>query len=236
MDLVLGAPQRQLSQRIITLNISRIVDTIFGFFLALYNLILTRTTFMTVTGLEALEKAQATGRPIILSTWHGQDHLLYGLITRYFKVSNFVLIVDGDSYERVLSTYVKVLGFTPIPINIRDSSMGAAKGVLQVVRELQKGKDTLISPDGPEGPAREPKAGIVAIAKRAGALILPIALHTDFAIQMKRWDKKYHPFPLARIKAGIGNPIYPERFPDKNELLSQVRSALNEVSDRIQPA
>lgn len=218
------------------MNIRMIVDTIFGFFLGLYDLILTRTTFMRVTGLQALETARAKGKPIILATWHGQDHLLYGFISRYFQVSNFVLIVEGDSYEQVLSTYVKVLGFKPIPINIRDSSMGAAKSVLQVVRELQSGKDTLIAPDGPEGPAREPKAGIAAIAKRAGAIILPIALHTDFAIQMKRWDRKYHPFPLARINAGIGDPIDPENYPEKTELLSQVRSALNEVSDRIQPA
>ena len=212
----------------------KIRDTIFGFFLALYDLILIRTTFMSVHGLEALEKARATGKPIILAAWHGQDHLLLGFISRYFDINNFVLIVDGDRYQQVLSTYVHVLGFQPVPINIRDSSMGAAKGVLQVVRELRGGYDTLIVPDGPEGPAREPKGGIAAIAIRAGAVILPIALHTDFAIRLKRWDRKYHPFPLARIRAGIGDPIDPEDFPNKTELLSKVRDALNEVSDRIQ--
>ena len=59
-----------------------IVETIFGFFLALYDLILSKTTFLSVSGLEALEKARATGKPIILAAWNGQDHLLYGFISR----------------------------------------------------------------------------------------------------------------------------------------------------------
>ena len=193
----------------------KIRDTIFGFFLALYDLILIRTTFMSVHGLEALEKARATGKPIILAAWHGQDHLLLGFISRYFDINNFVLIVDGDRYQQVLSTYVHVLGFQPVPINIRDSSMGAAKSVLQVVRELQHEKNTLIVPDGPEGPAREPKGGIAAIAIRAGAVILPIALHTDFAIRLKRWTESMTPFHWRAYGPVLAIPSTPRIFPTK---------------------
>jgi lysophospholipid acyltransferase (LPLAT)-like uncharacterized protein len=212
----------------------KIRDTIFGFFLALYDLIISKTSFFSVSGLQTLEEVRATGKPIILAGWHGQDHLLYGFFARFFDISNFVLIVNGDQYQQVLSTYVKVLGFKPIPINMRDDSMGAAKGVLQVVRELKRGKFTFIAPDGPAGPARQPKAGIEVIARRAGAVILPIAIHTNLAIQLNRWDRKYHPFPLARIRVGIGDPIYADTRADKSAHLSQVRFALNEVSDKIQ--
>lgn len=210
-------------------------DTIFGFFLGLYDHIIARTTFMTVDGLEALEKAQASGRPIILAAWHGQDHLLYRFVSRYFDPRKFILIVDGDQYQQVLATFVRMLGYQPVPINIRDGSMAAAKSVMRVVRELEGGKSTLIAPDGPEGPPREPKGGIAAIARRAGALILPIAMHTDFAIRLNRWDGKYHPFPLARIHIGISELIDPESYPEDAGLLAHVREALNAVSDRVQP-
>jgi lysophospholipid acyltransferase (LPLAT)-like uncharacterized protein len=161
--------------------------------------------------------------------------MLYRFTSHHFNSREFILIVDGKQYQQTLSTYVRMLGYEPIPINISDSSMGAAKGVMRVVRGLKGGKSTLIAPDGPKGPAREPKAGIVAIARRAAALILPIALHTDLAIREKRWDGKYHPFPLARIQMRIGDPIDPHDHPDQTELLSFVRNALNETSDAVQP-
>ncbi len=225
------AESHGLSRQYVTLR-----DTIFGFFLGLYGHIIARTTFMTVDGLKSLKEAQATGRPIILAAWHGQDYLLYRFVSRYFDRRKFILIVDGDQYQQVLMTFVRMLGFQPVPINIRDGSMAAAKSVMRVVRELQTGKSTLIAPDGPEGPPREAKGGIAAIARRSGAVILPIAMHTDFAIRLNRWDGKYHPFPLARIHIGISELIDPENHPEQAGLLSHVREALDEVSDRVQPA
>jgi lysophospholipid acyltransferase (LPLAT)-like uncharacterized protein len=225
----MGSDSRMISKAVV------VRDTVFGFFLGLYDHILSRTTFLTIEGLEALEHARATGKPIILAAWHGQDHMLYRFLSRRFDSRTFVLIVDGAQYQQVLATYVRMLGYKPIPIDIQDSSMAAAKAVIKIVGELQAGKSTLIAPDGPEGPAREPKAGIAAIARRAGAVILPIALHTDLAIRTKRWDGKYHPFPFARIRMGISEPIDPESSPGQAELLVQVRNALNEVTERIQP-
>ena len=63
------------------------------------------------------------------------------------------------------------LGYRPVR---GSSTRGGARALLGAVRELQAGHSVAFTPDGPRGPRRELKPGVVAAAQRGGAVIVPV--------------------------------------------------------------
>ena len=60
------------------------------------------------------------------------------------------------------------------------------------------------TPDGPRGPRRELKPGVVAAAQRGGGVIVPIHAEADRAWRLHSWDRFMIPKPLARVRITYG--------------------------------
>jgi lysophospholipid acyltransferase (LPLAT)-like uncharacterized protein len=79
--------------------------------------------------------------------------------------------------------------------------------------------------DGPRGPARVAKPGLVFAARETGRPIVPIAWATDRAHVFGSWDRTVLPLPRSRIVIGWGAPLpLPEDGSD--EALERARRAL----------
>jgi lysophospholipid acyltransferase (LPLAT)-like uncharacterized protein len=63
------------------------------------------------------------------------------------------------------------------------------------------------TPDGPRGPRRELKQGVVAAAQRAAVRILPIHADADRAWRFASWDRFMLPKPFARVRVAYGEPF-----------------------------
>jgi len=62
--------------------------------------------------------------------------------------------------------------------------------------------------DGSRGPRGVAQAGVFTIARKTGALILPVAASTaDCWIWRKSWDRMVVPRPRAAVRIGIGEPL-----------------------------
>ena len=79
--------------------------------------------------------------------------------------------------------------------------------MLASVRELRSGTVVAFTPDGPRGPRREMKPGVVAAAQRAGVRILPIHAEADRAWRFRSWDQFMLPKPFARVRIAYGEPF-----------------------------
>ncbi len=64
-----------------------------------------------------------------------------------------------------------------------------------------------ITPDGPRGPRREVKPGVVHAAQRSGAMILPLHAVADSAWLTQSWDRMFLPKPFAEVRLGYGEPF-----------------------------
>ena len=84
------------------------------------------------------------------------------------------------------------------------STRGGARALLGAVRELQASRAVAFTPDGPRGPRRELKPGVVAAAQRGGAVIVPIHAEADRAWRLHSWDRFVIPKPLARVRITYG--------------------------------
>jgi Kdo2-lipid IVA 3' secondary acyltransferase len=90
---------------------------------------------------------------------------------------------------------------------------------------VQSGWSTTISPDGPSGPARSLKKGVLHIALQSGVPIVPLSITASRFISFPTWDRKKHPLPFNRIKVFIHNAIYVDRH-NFDEIGTKIVSAL----------
>jgi lysophospholipid acyltransferase (LPLAT)-like uncharacterized protein len=140
-----------------------------------------------------------------------------------------IAIVVSEAREgRYLSDFAASLGYRAIH---GSSTRGATRALLGAVRELQAGKAVAFTPDGPRGPRRELKPGVVAAAQRGGAVIVPLHAEADRAWRLHSWDRFMIPQPLSRIWITYGRPF--EVAPGEiglSEGLERAAAGLDEVS------
>ncbi len=87
------------------------------------------------------------------------------------------------------------------------STRGGARALLAAVRALEAGGTVAMTPDGPRGPRREMKPGILAAAARSGAQLIPVHAEADRSWRLRSWDRFMIPKPFARVRVVYGQPF-----------------------------
>lgn len=89
------------------------------------------------------------------------------------------------------------------------SSGNKGKNALErVLQQLRNGYSTMINPDGPAGPIKKLKPGVLIMAKETGVPIIPITMDASPKWVMNTWDKKKQPLPFSKIRIEYHEPIY----------------------------
>ena len=136
----------------------------------------------------------AAGRPAIVYGLHG--HLLVGAcdLGRYRP---YVMISQSRDGERIART-VEHVGFRPVR---GSSSRGGMRALLQTVRLLRGPVVCCHLVDGPRGPRGEVKPGLILMAQRSGAVLIPVLYATRHKWLAGSWDRMQVPMPFGRVVA-----------------------------------
>lgn len=104
-----------------------------------------------------------------------------------------------------------------------DEGRRAADAVAAAVRA---GASTAVAPDGPGGPVRVLKRGILHIAVNSGVPVTPLAFRHGAAVRAATWDRKRIALPFSRITIEVGEPIEvtPETMEDAEKRLVEALS------------
>ncbi len=104
----------------------------------------------------------------IIAFWH--CHLLLMLHAKYRRPITVIISrsKDGEYIARVFDWY-------GVESARGSSSRGGSLALREMIREARAGKNIAFTPDGPRGPARSVKEGLVVAAKATGLPIVPIA-------------------------------------------------------------
>src|SRR3569833_71817 len=162
--------------------------------------LLGRTWRMRVTHDDAVRTARATNTPIVFSLWHGQ---MLPLLYAHRDEGVTVLISEHGDGE-IIARIARHFGFRTIR---GSTSRGAARALLELVREVQNGSELAITPDGPRGPAKTFAPGTVIVAQRSGSPLVPAVVHVPFAWRLGSWDSFIVPKPFAKITVAYGDAI-----------------------------
>lgn len=215
-------------------NPGRVWRRLEGTALFSYSRLVAFTSRYRAEGWQNLHAAQATGRPLLWALWHGQVMPFVAFGDRYLPNEQFVAIRVGDERGDVLGAYADRLGSRTYRVDMEGNPFAAGRAVLRVIREMKGGKQSLIAPDGPDGPAFVPKRGITFLARKAEAAVLPVGVWTRQAYQLNRWDNYLVPLPFARIHVTLGEPLLVDRHADEAALERQISRALHRARARAQ--
>lgn len=101
------------------------------------------------------------------------------------------------------------------------SSRGGSTTLRQLLRFVAEGTTAAVLVDGPRGPARVAKTGIVSLARLSERPIQPVAFSARPAIRLSSWDQSLVPLPFARIVCAYGEPIHVAADTDREEHTEQ---------------
>jgi lysophospholipid acyltransferase (LPLAT)-like uncharacterized protein len=197
--------------------------------LAAYAGLVGRTARYQIEGLEHLERAQAAGRPLIVAAWHGMTMMLFGFLAAHQDLNQYLGIVPDDPRGAVLTTWIRRAGGDTFTISMEATSMVAGRRLLALIRQMKQGKHLCLNPDGPGGPTHEPKKGVVFIARKTEALIIPTGAYTATGYRIPRWDRYTVPLPFSRITVVLGEPLELTAEMDAEQARLFVRDRMNDV-------
>lgn len=91
---------------------------------------------------------------------------------------------------------------------LRGSSSKGAVGVLkEAFKEVGRGGDIAVTPDGPRGPRYSVADGVVALSMRKKIPIITLNCHASKVWRLKSWDRLFIPKPFSTIDFFIGEPF-----------------------------
>lgn len=141
--------------------------------------------------------------PLIVAFWHGR--LLYPLrLVQVYRQRRVTVLVSRSRDGEWISQIAQCFGVLPT----RGSShRGGGQGLLEMVRRVQAGYIACVTPDGPRGPRYRVQPGIVTLAHKTGATIVPVTYNAKWRKVMQSWDSFVLPMPFSRIVVIYGEPI-----------------------------
>ncbi len=107
-------------------------------------------------------------RQYIIAFWHA--HLLMMLHSKFRKP---ICVMTSQSRDGEI--IARVFDYYGVDSVRGSSSRGGLAAIRGLIRSAREGKNIVFTPDGPKGPARVAKEGIIAAARATGLPIVPIA-------------------------------------------------------------
>jgi lysophospholipid acyltransferase (LPLAT)-like uncharacterized protein len=142
----------------------------------------------------------AARTPVIYAVWHGRVFLLPYL---YGHRGSLVLASRSRDGE-IVSRLIQRFGLEPVR---GSSTHGGGEALRLLTRQLRRGREVVVVPDGPVGPREVLKSGVIALARLSGAPIVPMAVGASRYWQLRSWDEFRIPKPFARCVMRFGEPI-----------------------------
>ncbi len=172
-------------------------------------------------GREEVESVLSGEEPAVIAFLHGR---MFPVWYR-FRGGRFGAVVSGSRDGELLTRYLKK-GLKYISVLRGSSSRGGSEVLEEMVRLLAH-TSCLITPDGPRGPAGEPKVGALLAARRSGRRVVVVTWKAERSRRFKTWDRMEIPRPFSRIKfryCTIKN--HPQKGQIKQEELVELQKLL----------
>jgi lysophospholipid acyltransferase (LPLAT)-like uncharacterized protein len=144
------------------------------------------------------------GGKAIVAFWHQRFFGVIGYAKRFRIFQPSAIIsksLDGDLIAQVAIR----LGIRPVR---GSSSRGGREALAAMIKDLAVHSMAIHAVDGPKGPMKVVKAGLIRMAQLSGAQIFPVYISVDRAWMVNSWDRFLIPKPFSRILVQWDHPIF----------------------------
>jgi len=203
----------------------KILHVILPLLAVIFIRLLFRTIRLRVVGEELLEGISGG---VIYAFWHGQQFLLVPYMSQRDIILMSSLSNDGEYQARILQRF----GYKIVR---GSSAKGGMRGLIGLIKGIRDGHDCGLAVDGPTGPIYEPKEGIIALARKTGASIVPLSSASRHKWTFEAaWDKYILPKPFSRGVIAFGQPYKPEKNTSVQQECDILRERLNALSSEAE--
>ena len=143
-------------------------------------------------------------QPVIFAIWHNRLLMLPRVFDPSFPTRQSYGLISASRDGDFIANWIERSGYG----TIRGSS--SRKGVIalrQLMDTLVANGNVLFTPDGPRGPVYQVSQGVIFLAQKSGAPIVPIHMEYSSCWRLKSWDRFVVPKPFATLRAIFGEPI-----------------------------
>jgi lysophospholipid acyltransferase (LPLAT)-like uncharacterized protein len=165
------------------------------------------------TKFEGISRLKHYNFKVLYAFWHE-----YYIPAVYSNMGSGIGVLVSSSRDGQLSGRVlKILGYKPF---MPETGEKETKVLIKLINYGKKGNHIAVTPDGPSGPRRKAKKGVLHIAKRSGLPIFGVSIKAHPVIRFSSWDKLMLPLPFARIEFSMKGPIKNPTIETLEEYLS----------------
>jgi lysophospholipid acyltransferase (LPLAT)-like uncharacterized protein len=188
-------------------------------------LVLKLTLRRRLVGGEPLLARWARGEQTVLAFWHEQ----LVMMPFAYRGRRVCIMVSRHRDGELITRAVRPLGVETVRGSSTRGWAGGLKGMLRAYRD---GADLAFAPDGPRGPRRMVKSGVIQVARATGATIVPVAAAARWCRRLRSWDRLVVPFPASVVVYVAGTPLTVPGGADAAEL-ERLRIVLEHELERL---
>jgi lysophospholipid acyltransferase (LPLAT)-like uncharacterized protein len=181
------------------------------------------------------DRANFFGKPItgnyIAALWHNRLLLISFVLKKFFPDRPGAGLISASRDGDLIADATQRFGFDVVR---GSSSRMGASALLELSEILGSGRDVLLTPDGPRGPVYELGQGIIFLAQKTGARVVPVNMEYSSCWRVKSWDRFIIPRPFAKVRVILGQPHQvrststPEEFENERLRLQNAMMSLVE--------
>jgi hypothetical protein len=139
----------------------------------------------------------------IAALWHNRLLLFPQVLKRFVPDRRGAGLISASRDGNILADLVQRFGFDVVR---GSSSRRGATAILRLTDVLASGRDVVITPDGPRGPAYEIGPGLVFLSQKSGVPVLPMNMEYSSYWRLKNWDRFIVPRPFSTVRLIVGQP------------------------------
>ena len=136
----------------------------------------------------------------IYTFWH--EHDLVAIYT--FRDQDIQVLVSRSRDGEYLARAIHSFGYGTVRSSSSSGRIAALRGL---ARQLNAGRHTALTPDGPRGPRRRAQPGAVYLAAMTGRPVVPFGVAVDRPWRLRSWDRFEIPRPFSRARVIFGEPM-----------------------------
>ena len=182
------------------------------------------------------DRLGVVGKPVkenyIGALWHNRLLIFPFVLRRFFPNRRGAALISASRDGDLLADAIKRFDFDVVR---GSSSRLGASAILQLTDVLASGRDVVITPDGPRGPAYELGPGTIFLAQKSGAPVVPVNMEYSSCWRLKSWDQFILPRPFSKVRVIIGQSHHvrststPDEFETERLRLQDAMMALVEM-------
>jgi len=176
------------------------------------------------------EKIRDLKGGVIVCGWHGKS-LIPGW---FFRNKGFWVVISQSRDGEIQNVVFSSLGYNVIR---GSTGRGGVRAAVESIRALKKGGSMAMTPDGPRGPSGVVQGGVMLMAQKSGAALVPVGISARPCWRAPAWDKYMFPWFFARAVFLFGDPIYvPEESTEDQveQYRLQLESAIHDMDAKAE--